>query len=112
MVRVLSRRPAFQRTQKMLSMAVAIRPLYLLIPLLLFVPLVGTFLSNQVNWGIGDFLVMAGLLFVAFTGLDWIWRKVPEQKYRLGFAILVLVLFGLIWAELAVGIFGTPFAGH
>jgi nicotinamide riboside transporter PnuC len=47
------------------------------------------------------------------TGLlcELVIRKVKRWNYRIGLiAVLLLVLF-LIWAELAVGIFGTPFAG-
>jgi hypothetical protein len=31
--------------------------------------------------------------------------------YRILIIGLILILFLLVWAELAVGIFGTPFAG-
>jgi hypothetical protein len=38
-------------------------------------------------------------------------RKVSKIKHRIAICITILVVFLLIWAELAVGIFGTPFAG-
>jgi hypothetical protein len=34
-----------------------------------------------------------------------------QKKYRPLIAMIVMTLVILIWAELAVGIFGTPFAG-
>jgi hypothetical protein len=39
-------------------------------------------------------------------------RIVKNKTYKilLGGAVLILLL--LVWAELAVGIFGTPFAGN
>jgi hypothetical protein len=33
------------------------------------------------------------------------------KKYKLKVIILILLIF-LVWAELGVGIFGTPFAGN
>jgi hypothetical protein len=38
-------------------------------------------------------------------------KKVNYYKYREVFIIIIVMMFLLIWAELAVGLFGTPFAG-
>ena len=79
---------------------------------ILMVPFVAMrFDGSGVNWSPADFALM-GALIVTF-GLMYIAvaRNVIQAKYRamLG-AALVLGLM-LIWAELAVGIFGSPFAG-
>lgn len=38
-------------------------------------------------------------------------NKVSKKNNRLALIAIILIVFLLIWAELAVGIFGTPFAG-
>jgi hypothetical protein len=38
-------------------------------------------------------------------------RKVKKIGHRIAICAALLVALFLIWAELAVGIFGTPFAG-
>lgn len=83
----------------------------LMTALLLAVPLVAMQFTRDVRWTAGDFLVAGGLLLSAgFLG-EWILRS-PLGKYqRILLLLAALVVFGLLWAELAVGIFGTPFAG-
>ena len=38
-------------------------------------------------------------------------KKVNYYKYREVFIVIIVMMFLLIWAELAVGLFGTRFAG-
>jgi hypothetical protein len=40
-----------------------------------------------------------------------IFKKVKKYKHTVALYVVVAIIFLLIWAELAVGIFGTPFAG-
>jgi hypothetical protein len=65
-----------------------------------------------VNWSFFDFVVALILLSGLFLALRWMFKKArtPWQR-RMGMAFIV-VLFILIWGELAVGLFGTPFAGN
>lgn len=78
---------------------------------LLLIPLVAMQFTSQVNWSPFDFLVMGVLLFGAGLIGERIWRTVKKTEYRIALLLVVLAVFVLIWAELAVGIFGTPFAG-
>jgi hypothetical protein len=79
---------------------------------ILFVPLVAMLFTKEVKWTYIDFLV-AGILLVG-TGLvlELILRKVKEAKYKLLASFVLLIMIVLIWAELSVGIFGTPIAGN
>ena len=79
--------------------------------LLLIIPFVGMFVSDQVNWSPFDFLVMGLLLFSLGLAADAIFRKFKQLRSRLLFTALLLVVFLLIWIELAVGLFVTPLAG-
>jgi len=79
--------------------------------LLLLLPLIGMFVSNEVNWSFFDFIVM-GILILSFSfGIKQVLKTIKNTKYRILIIGLILILFLLTWAELAVGIFGTPFAG-
>lgn len=78
---------------------------------LLLIPLVAMQFTPEVNWSPLDFLVMGVLLFGAGLAGERVWRTVKKTEYRIALLLAVLALFFLIWAELAVGVFGTPFAG-
>jgi len=79
---------------------------------LLCIPLLAMQFTNEVNWTVADFIIAGLLLFVTGLVFDFILRKVKKTRQRI-LAISVLILtFILVWAELAVGIFNTVFAGH
>lgn len=79
---------------------------------LLLLPLLAMQFTEEVNWSRGDFLVMGVLLFGTGFLVELIFRKAYKPKIKAGLLIALILLFLLIWAELAVGIFGTPFAGN
>lgn len=62
-------------------------------------------------WKVGDFIVMGALLFGAGIAIDLAVRKLVSPIYRIIAVVSIVVVLLLVWAELAVGIFGTPFAG-
>ena len=68
-------------------------------------------LSNEINWGLFDFIFAGILIIVLILVVELIFRKVQSNKKRLWLVLLIGVLFIIIWVELAVGIFGSPFAG-
>jgi len=81
------------------------------IAFILLVPLVAMQFTDELNWTISDFAVMGLLLIITGLGCEWLLRKVTLTKYRVTLLIIILATFFLIWAELAVGLLGTPFAG-
>lgn len=83
----------------------------LTVALLLCIPLVGMQFSEEVNWSAGDFTIAAVLLLGTGLLCDLVWRKVPKMEYKIALCIGLLAVLFLVWAELAVGLFGTPFAG-
>ena len=78
---------------------------------LLLIPLIAMQLSDQVNWAIGDFLVMGLLLLSVGFGMSFFLRRTASPQKRVAYILILLLVFLLIWAELAVGIFGSPLAG-
>ena len=83
----------------------------LTVAFLLLIPFIAMQFTNEVKWDLPDF-VIAGVLLLG-TGLmcELVIRKVKKLKYRVAICIGLLIVLFLIWAELAVGLFGTPFAG-
>ena len=86
--------------------------LLLSVPSLLLIPFIGMQISDEVNWSTFDFLVMGVLLIMLALSIELTLSIFKSNKARLIFIGLILFLFFLIWAELAVGVFGTPFAGN
>lgn len=81
------------------------------VALLLMIPFIGMQFSNQVNWGMEDFVAAGILLFGTGLACEVILRTVKTKQNRIVFCVVFLIALALIWVELAVGIFGTPFAG-
>lgn len=81
------------------------------VPVLLLIPFIAMQFTAEVNWSAFDFVVAGLLLSTAGLSLELVLRKAKTTKARLMLGAVILAVFFLIWAELAVGIFGTPLAG-
>lgn len=81
------------------------------IPLLLLVPLIAMQYSSEVQWSTLDFLVVGFLLLVTGLLVELVLRKVTTRRNRILLCLTIGLVFLLVWAELAVGIFGTAIAG-
>ena len=81
------------------------------VAILLLIPFVAMQFTSEVKWDLTDFIT-AGVLLLG-TGLlcELVIRKVKRSRFRIAMIAAVLLTLVLIWLELAVGIFGTPFAG-
>ena len=78
---------------------------------LLLIPLLGNVFSDEVNWSLFDFLVMGTILLTMGILINLIIDKLKKRSIKVLLIIVTLLVFALIYLELAVGIFGTPFAG-
>jgi bacteriorhodopsin len=81
------------------------------VALILSIPLIAMQFTNEVDWDVFDFIVMGVLMLSTGLVVELVIRKVRNMDYRIGLIAVILVALFLIWAELAVGIFGSPFAG-
>ena len=90
------------------NMMIKILPI---VGLLLSIPLIVMQLTDEVNWSFFDFLIMGIMLSITGLALGLIIKKIKYHKYRNIFIAIIVMIFILIWAELGVGLFGTPFAG-
>lgn len=78
--------------------------------LILMVPLLAMLVADEVNRGLFDFIVIGTLLIGTGLMYELATTRVIA-KYRAVIAVVLVAALLLAWAELAVGVFGTPFAG-
>lgn len=83
----------------------------LIVVIILLIPAIAMQFTTEVNWTIGDFIVAGVLLLGTGFLIDLVIRKVKSTKTKIGVSVLLFLALVLIWIELAVGIFGSPFAG-
>lgn len=83
----------------------------IVVAILLLIPLIAMQFDTGVDWDLRDFIIMGILLLATGIGIEFVLRKIVSARKRLIAVGVILLLFFLIWAELAVGVFGTPFAG-
>lgn len=83
----------------------------LTVTILLLIPLIAMQFTNEVNWNIFDFVVAGVLLLTTGFAIELVLRKVKKVNKRIAISIVIILMFILLWAELAVGIFGTPISG-
>ncbi len=79
--------------------------------LLLLIPLFGNIFSKQVNWSLFDFIVMGFLLGLTGLSIHFIIEKLRNKTFKIVTIIFALIIFIMIWVELAVGVFGSPITG-
>lgn len=66
---------------------------------------------DGVDWKIFDFIVAGILLFGTGLAIEVALRLITKWEYRIAACVAILIGLAVVWAELAVGIFGTPLAG-
>jgi len=74
---------------------------------LLAIPLIAMQFTDEVNWGVGDFVIMGGLLFGFGMAYEFIARRSDKTMYRVAFGVGLVAAFLLIWVNGAVGIIGN-----
>jgi hypothetical protein len=83
----------------------------LITALILAVPLVAMQFSDEVDWDLRDFSIMAALLLGTGFTYELGVKRIRNTNHRIIAGLALLGALFLIWAELAVGIFGSPIAG-
>ena len=69
-------------------------------------------ITEEINWSLFDFIIMGVLILSVSIGINFTLSKTKNLKNRIIYIGILGLLFLLVWAELAVGIFGSPFAGN
>jgi len=78
---------------------------------LLLIPFIAMQFTAEVNWSPSDFVIAGALLFGTGLLCEFVLRTFKRTGRRIAICAVILPVLFIIWAELAVGIFGTPFAG-
>ena len=88
-----------------------LKNMLIFVAVILLIPLIAMQFTEEVNWELTDFIV-AGVLLLG-TGLvcEFVMRKEKKKENRIALCIVIITILLLVWAELAVDIFGSPFAG-
>ena len=79
---------------------------------ILSIPVLGKLFTDDFQWALPDFFIAAILLYGTGIMIDFILRKVQKKSHKIALNGLILLVLLCIWAELAVGLIGTPFAGN
>jgi hypothetical protein len=77
----------------------------------LLLPAVAMRFTDAVTWTPFDFLVAGGLLLTAGLTFEFFARRGGSTAYRVFVGVAIATLLFVVWLELAVGIFGSPWAG-
>lgn len=76
-----------------------------IVAVILLVPLVAMQLTDEVNWGLMDFVIIGALLFSAGIIYELVSARVHDARWRWAISAVVILTVLYLWAELAVGIF-------
>ena len=88
------------------------KKIYLIIfGFLLSIILLLNFISDEFDWNIFDFIVLIIMMIFTAALFEIATRTAKTKKNQKILFILIIIIFLLIWAELGVGIFDSPFAG-
>lgn len=75
---------------------------------LLVIPLIAAFLTEEVNWNVGDYVFAWILVFVAGVTYKLVSERLNDNTtYRIAVGVSVFAILFLVWSNLAVGIIGS-----
>lgn len=81
--------------------------IFLVITFLLLIPLI-----TRAPWSLFDFAAAGVLLTGAGLIFEFLMRAVKKFEYRIALGLVLLAVLFIVWIEIAVGVFGTRFAGN
>lgn len=95
-----------------LSVRKGIARILLATALILLIPLLAMRFTDEVDWDPTDFVVIGSLLIGTGLIYELAIKRVSDTRYRAALTIVLAAALLLVWAELAGGVFGTPFSGQ
>ena len=78
---------------------------------LLSIILLFNFISDEFNWNVFDFIIFIIMMIFAVASFELVSGITKKDESQKILYALIIIVFLLIWAELGVGIFNSPFAG-
>lgn len=85
----------------------SLRVVALVTALILAIPLVAMQFTTDVDWSIGDFIIMGSLIFGTGTAYIVATRLINNLVFRIAIACALGTTFLMIWSNLAVGLIGS-----
>ncbi|WP_378103667.1 hypothetical protein [Chryseobacterium sp. sg2396] len=79
--------------------------------LLIITAFFGNLFLEGWSWSPFDFLIAGILLFGTTFFVNLVIRSQKTLRSKFMICFVILLVLAIVWIELAVGIFGTPFAG-
>lgn len=79
--------------------------------MILLIPYIAMQFNSDIDWRAFDFVVIGCLLLVMGFSYEFFTRRINNTLHRIFIGLGFLLVLALLIAELAVGIFGSPFAG-
>ena len=79
---------------------------------LLLIPLVGSQFTTEIQWDMYDYLAAVLLLSAGAWSIEGILQSQKSKHLKKIGVVVILLLLLILWAEMAVGLFGSPLAGH
>jgi len=81
--------------------------------LILSIPLIAMQFTQEVDWGVADFIVMGILIFSMAFAYVLLARYAPNFIHRAAIGSAIGTTFFMVWANIAVGLIGAgPHAGN
>lgn len=80
--------------------------------LILLIPFIAMQLEGDVDWNLMDFTIASIILFCLGIALTLTFNKLKGKKFAPFIIVAIILLFFAIWAELGVGLFGSPLSGN
>jgi hypothetical protein len=74
---------------------------------ILLLPLLAMQITDEVVWGLADFVVAGALLFGAGLTYELVARKMGSIAYRVAVGVALVAALLLVWMNLAVGLIGS-----
>jgi hypothetical protein len=79
--------------------------------LILMIPVFAMLFTDEVRWSLFDFVIMGLMLVALGVGVQLVARRVQGSTRLFLIVAVIILLFLLLWGEMAVGLFGSPISG-
>lgn len=74
---------------------------------LLLLPLVAMQFTDEVDWGLSDFVIFGAMLALAGGAFEWAVKLSPGKTFRAAAGVALAAAFLLVWVNGAVGLVGN-----
>lgn len=88
-----------------------IKLIFIIVCCILMIPFIASQFNPDVNWDIQDYVIAGAILLGVGFFINVAFNRLKTVKHRTIIIIILFALLLLLWAEMGVGIFGSPISG-